>query len=127
MKPDKPPGQKHRRHVEQFIGKCPPKRTQSQLEHVGRNRDGEREPDALSRENRERKYVLEYFRHFANEYTVGWGKHYLAEKQIKCLKEGARSTVAETLDFLMKEFRTHLLKYSVQSSPDWIRSCNSHT
>src|SRR5437016_2047736 len=63
MKPDEPPGQDHRRHVEQFIGKRPPERTQGQLEHIGRNRDGEGEPDALSRENRGREYALEYFRH----------------------------------------------------------------
>src|SRR6266566_1808681 len=63
MKPDEPPCQDHRRHVEQFIGKRPPERTESQLEHIGRNRDGVGEPDALSRENRGREYALEYFRH----------------------------------------------------------------
>src|SRR5438876_180488 len=71
MKPDEPPCQDHRRHVEQFIGKRPPERTHGQLEHIGRNRDGEGEPDALWRENWGRKYVLEYFRRLANVSEVG--------------------------------------------------------
>ena len=52
MESDKPPRQDHRRHVEQFIGKCPPERTQEQLERIGRYRDGVGKPHALSGENR---------------------------------------------------------------------------
>src|SRR5213593_4447925 len=63
MKTDEPPSQDHRRHVEQFIGKRPPEGTQGQLENVGRYRDGEGQPYALSCENRTREYALEYFRH----------------------------------------------------------------
>src|SRR5436309_1601862 len=66
MKTDEPPGQEHRRYVEQFIGKRPAERTQSQLEHIGRNRDGEGQPYALSRENRGREDALKYFRHLVN-------------------------------------------------------------
>jgi len=43
----------------------------SAIEHVGRNRDGEGEPDALSRENRGREYALEYFRHLVNVPELG--------------------------------------------------------
>ena len=52
MEPDEPPYEDHRRHVEQFICKRPPERTQEQLQQIRPYRDGVGEPHELSCENR---------------------------------------------------------------------------
>jgi hypothetical protein len=52
MEPDEPSCQDHRHHVEQFIGKRPPERTQEQLEGIGGHGNAVGEPHALSCQNR---------------------------------------------------------------------------
>ena len=52
MKPDDPPRQDHRHDVENLVGKGPAQRTEQELKHIRRHRNGEGEPYSISRQNR---------------------------------------------------------------------------